>query len=39
MIPTATLHRVHGMGHEVPPPQVWDSITSWIINHVRRNLG
>lgn len=39
MIPNATVHRVHGMGHEVPPPQVWDSITSWIINHVRHNLG
>lgn len=37
MIPNATLHRVHGMGHEVPPPQVWDSVTRWIINHVRGN--
>lgn len=39
MIPHATLHRVHGMGHEAPPPQVWDSVTSWIINHVLHNLG
>lgn len=36
MIPGATLRCVHGMGHEAPPPQVWDTVIPAIAAHVRR---
>ncbi|WP_035534295.1 alpha/beta fold hydrolase [Haloglycomyces albus] len=35
MIPNAALLRSDGMGHEVPPPQLWDIIMPAIVDHVR----
>ncbi|WP_430867541.1 alpha/beta fold hydrolase [Demequina aurantiaca] len=34
LIPRATLLRVGGMGHEAPPPQVWDSVVPALVDHV-----
>lgn len=34
MIPDAVLLRVDGMGHEVPPPQVWDTVVPALVDHV-----
>ncbi|RZU60967.1 alpha/beta fold hydrolase [Zhihengliuella halotolerans] len=35
IIPNATLLRVHGMGHEVPPPRVWNVVVPALVEHVR----
>ncbi|GAA1234565.1 hypothetical protein GCM10009676_17860 [Prauserella halophila] len=35
MIPRATLLRVEGMGHEAPPPRVWDVVVPALVDHVR----
>lgn len=35
MIPGATLQRVDGMGHEAPPPQVWDVVLPALVDHLR----
>ncbi len=35
MIPRASLLRVDGMGHEVPPPQVWDVLVPALADHMR----
>jgi pimeloyl-ACP methyl ester carboxylesterase len=32
-IPGATLVRLSGMGHEIPPPQLWDVVVSAIVRH------
>ncbi|WP_219817386.1 alpha/beta fold hydrolase [Arthrobacter sp. N199823] len=37
MIPRATLLRVHGMGHEAPPPRVWDIVIPALVDHMRGN--
>lgn len=34
MIPNATLLRIHGMGHEAPPPQLWSVVVPAIRDHV-----
>ncbi|MCR3722399.1 MULTISPECIES: alpha/beta fold hydrolase [Prauserella salsuginis group] len=39
MIPDATLLRVEGMGHEVPPPPVWDVVVPALVDHVRGEYG
>ncbi|WOC13298.1 alpha/beta fold hydrolase [Gordonia sp. MP11Mi] len=36
MIPRATLLRVNGMGHEAPPPKMWDVVIPAIVDHVGR---
>lgn len=36
MIPHATLLRVHGMGHEAPPPRVWKIVIPALADHVLR---
>ncbi|WP_208009557.1 alpha/beta fold hydrolase [Nesterenkonia sphaerica] len=36
MIPDSTLVRLDGIGHEVPPPQVWDVVVPALSDHVRR---
>lgn len=36
MIPRATLLRVNGMGHEAPPPKVWDVVVPALVDHTRR---
>lgn len=35
MIPHAKLQRVDGMGHEVPPPHVWDVVIPALVDHMR----
>lgn len=37
LIPEAALLQVHGMGHETPPPQVWDTFIPALVEHVRAN--
>jgi pimeloyl-ACP methyl ester carboxylesterase len=32
-IPGATLLPLDGMGHEVPPPQLWDVVVPAIVRH------
>lgn len=39
MIPGATLLRTDGMGHEVPPPPVWDTVVPALVDHVRGHHG
>lgn len=34
MIPRATLLRVNGIGHEAPPPKVWDVVIPALVEHV-----
>ncbi|WP_044578412.1 alpha/beta fold hydrolase [Arthrobacter alpinus] len=35
MIPHAALLRIHGMGHEAPPPKVWDVVVPALVDHMR----
>lgn len=34
MIPNAALQRIDGMGHEAPPPQVWDVAVPALVDHM-----
>ncbi|WP_203336126.1 alpha/beta fold hydrolase [Nocardioides limicola] len=36
MIPHASLLRVDGMGHEAPPPPVWDTVVPALVAHLRQ---
>lgn len=35
MIPNATMLRLETMGHEAPPPEVWDAVVPVLAEHIR----